>query len=196
MSKFGWSYPAGAANDPNAPYNQEPDPCNDACIEAFLDYEGPHDLYHSVYRHGDVGHTIGFSITGIWGAEGNVKSGPDDFEESRDFYCDDLIPFGTWEDMDSNGFVVTHIMISSIVEGVDECTSTITVDWDQFNIYPKELAEKFWKACDDITKEVEAIWMDTHGCDSCRVHFSYIDELEYCPVWSECPECWGKGIPI
>lgn len=22
MSKFGWSYPPGAANDPNAPYNQ------------------------------------------------------------------------------------------------------------------------------------------------------------------------------
>ena len=27
MSKFGWSYPAGAANDPFAPYNQEEGPC-------------------------------------------------------------------------------------------------------------------------------------------------------------------------
>jgi len=27
MSKFGWSYPAGAANDPFAPYNQEESPC-------------------------------------------------------------------------------------------------------------------------------------------------------------------------
>lgn len=28
MGIFGWSYPAGAANDPNAPYNQNDDgPC-------------------------------------------------------------------------------------------------------------------------------------------------------------------------
>lgn len=26
---LGWSYPAGAENDPNAPYNQEPEP--DSC---------------------------------------------------------------------------------------------------------------------------------------------------------------------
>lgn len=28
MSKFGWSYPAGAANDPFAPYNQTDVPCS------------------------------------------------------------------------------------------------------------------------------------------------------------------------
>lgn len=27
MSIFGWSYPAGAENDPNAPYNQQEGPC-------------------------------------------------------------------------------------------------------------------------------------------------------------------------
>lgn len=27
MSKFGWSYPAGAENDPLAPYNQTDPPC-------------------------------------------------------------------------------------------------------------------------------------------------------------------------
>ena len=26
-SIFGWSYPPGAANDPNAPYNQDDPPC-------------------------------------------------------------------------------------------------------------------------------------------------------------------------
>lgn len=30
MSIFGWSYPPGAANDPNAPYNQE-GPCEVCC---------------------------------------------------------------------------------------------------------------------------------------------------------------------
>jgi hypothetical protein len=38
MSIFGWSYPPGAANDPNAPWNQGDGPCDvcgepvDACI--------------------------------------------------------------------------------------------------------------------------------------------------------------------
>ena len=27
MGIFGWNYPPGAANDPNAPWNQEPGPC-------------------------------------------------------------------------------------------------------------------------------------------------------------------------
>lgn len=30
MSKFGWSYPAGAANDPMAPYNQDVVPEDDS----------------------------------------------------------------------------------------------------------------------------------------------------------------------
>lgn len=32
MGIFGWSYPPGAANDPNAPWNQEDPPC-DVCGE-------------------------------------------------------------------------------------------------------------------------------------------------------------------
>lgn len=35
-SPFGWSYPAGAENDPNAPYNQGPDKCP-VCEEYFDD---------------------------------------------------------------------------------------------------------------------------------------------------------------
>jgi hypothetical protein len=37
MSKFGWNYPPGAANDPRAPYNQ-PDRSHD---HIFEDCEGP-----------------------------------------------------------------------------------------------------------------------------------------------------------
>lgn len=37
MSKFGWSYPPGAANDPNAPYNQNDDgPC-EVCGQSYDD---------------------------------------------------------------------------------------------------------------------------------------------------------------
>lgn len=38
MANFGWSYPPGAANDPNAPYNQEDGACDicgnpvDSCL--------------------------------------------------------------------------------------------------------------------------------------------------------------------
>ena len=35
MSVFGWSYPAGAANDPFAPYNQTDEPCG--CCGRFPD---------------------------------------------------------------------------------------------------------------------------------------------------------------
>ena len=33
MSKFGWSYPPGAENDPNAPYNQDYDDSEESTIE-------------------------------------------------------------------------------------------------------------------------------------------------------------------
>ena len=103
--------------------------------------------------------------------------------------------------MDEHGFVVTHIMVSSIVEGVDECTETIEVDWDQFNLYPKDLAKQFWQACDDIEKEVDSIWNDTHGCETCRQHWNApgngeYDEFDHFPVWTDCPDCGGDGVSI
>ena len=39
MSAFGWWYPAGAANDSNAPYNQgDPPPC--VCGHPLEDHDG------------------------------------------------------------------------------------------------------------------------------------------------------------
>ena len=40
MSLFGWSYPAGAENDPNAPWNQ-PDPQCEVCGEWCGDCQCP-----------------------------------------------------------------------------------------------------------------------------------------------------------
>lgn len=40
MGKFGWSYPAGAANDPNAPWNQEEGPC-EVCGKSLDDCDCP-----------------------------------------------------------------------------------------------------------------------------------------------------------
>ena len=41
MSKFGWHYPAGAANDPYAPYNQEDPPCDNCGYAPGYDCECP-----------------------------------------------------------------------------------------------------------------------------------------------------------
>lgn len=203
MSKFGWSYPAGAANDPNAPYNQDPNLDNNAIMEAFLDHDSPYDLYHSVYKYGSCGHNIGFAIYGVF-TEDNGETGPagvGGVEESHAFYCDDLRQFGNWEQMDEQGFLITGIYVSSIIEGVDETTETIYIEWDQENLYPKELAKLFWQACDDIEKSADDIWMQTHGCDACREHWNGIgngelDEFDLIPVWTDCPDCKGQGIPI
>lgn len=37
---FGWDYPAGAANDPNAPYNQDADYCSKCEEEASINDDG------------------------------------------------------------------------------------------------------------------------------------------------------------
>jgi len=46
MSKFGWSYPAGAENDPNAPYNQPdaPEPNDDDRAQATSEFLETEDL--------------------------------------------------------------------------------------------------------------------------------------------------------
>lgn len=43
MSKFGWSYPPGAAGDPSAPWNQEDGPCAVCCklVDACVCHECP-----------------------------------------------------------------------------------------------------------------------------------------------------------
>jgi hypothetical protein len=67
---FGWSYPPGAANDPNAPYNQQDPPCavcgqmEDGCICPECEecgsvgdprcYTGPEPWDHPTPSHGMI----------------------------------------------------------------------------------------------------------------------------------------------
>jgi hypothetical protein len=202
MSKFGWSYPAGAANDPSAPYNAEDEMDNSSVEEAFEDYEGPYDVYRTTYKYG-IGHTIGFAITGVF-EEDNGEWGPaatGGIEESKTFYCDDLRKLGTWKDLRENGFYISEISVGSIVEGVDECADTIWVDCDGLTFEPKDIRKYFEEACDDVEKHVNEIWDATHGCDACREHWNSAgngeyDEFELIPIWKECPECEGHGACI
>lgn len=62
MSKFGWSYPAGAANDPYAPYNQTDQP-----IDLSDDY--------TLKGHGRKGHGLNGKDADLsYGGQNKVKS--------------------------------------------------------------------------------------------------------------------------
>lgn len=68
MTAFGWSYPAGAENDPNAPWNQgdaprvactqcdfESEECDglvdgDPCPQVYTDEDGEEDTCRAVLR--------------------------------------------------------------------------------------------------------------------------------------------------
>lgn len=54
-NKFGWNYPPGAANDPNAPYNQtEPVEC-DECDGYYME-----DGHEFMPEHGTICHECGY----------------------------------------------------------------------------------------------------------------------------------------
>ena len=80
------------------------------------------------------------------------------------------------------------IQIGSIVEGVDECAHTQELVW------PFDSAD-FWNAVNRVEDDCSRIWNETHGCDTCRAFFG-VAEFELSPVWHECPECDGDGVPI
>ena len=50
MGNFGWDYPAGAANDPNAPYNQ-PDEPEDCTVCSTVMEQSPDGLIHYTVTH-------------------------------------------------------------------------------------------------------------------------------------------------
>lgn len=184
MSKFGWSYPAGAANDPNAPYNQDDIYDNTDFQDQFPEHDSPYQLYHRIYKWG-VGLTIGFTV---YNEEHGVMT----------LYNDDLHTLGSFDDMNRDGNLITELLVSSIVEGVDEGTEEISIEWNPFQTEPDELSTQFWKACDDIADQVHSIWNETHGCETCAQHWGVAFDVECgnIQVWEDCPECFGSGIVI
>ena len=183
MNKFGSSYPPGAANDPFAPYNQEEQPDNSVVEAAFSDRDGPGEVYRVTYKYVDCGPSVGFRFQftesvppdGIddWGGEHVVE---------RWVYCDDLYKFGTWKDVASRGELITGISVSSIVEGVDQCTETHVIEINPFDFEaePDALRKQYDEAVEAVNVEASDIWNATDGV----------------PVWDECPDCHGHGEVI
>ena len=211
MSKFGWSYPAGAGSDPNAPYNQEENPDNSDFEEQFADFDGPYDMYRSVYKYTACGPSIGFYLYFIkepapYMDESGPASGGFGEEIYEYFYCNDLRQFGTWQDMRENGVLILGVGASSIVEGVDQETGWHEVEWRPFEVEPAKLREEFWECVRLVDQEAHDIWNDTHGCDWCRAHWRYEWDngllcVEYMgvgstPVWADCAMCKGHGVAI
>ena len=178
-----------------SPYDDEIED-NSAVETAFADYAGPYDLYRMVYKYTPCGPTIGFTFYGEYGQD-NGESGPGSTYEpphNRTFYCDDLRQCGTWKDLAENGMLVTEILVSSIVEGVDETTETLSVDCDGSTFEPEDIQDNFWKAVTEVDRQAENIWMETHGCPDC-FEGAY-PEHELHPVDEDCKSCEGSGIPI
>lgn len=89
---------------------------------------------------------------------------------------------GAWINFREDG-----VDIGSIVEGVNECTDTIKLDYEKFT------DEDFWQALKKIEQQAKEIWDRTHGCDDCSEE---IDENGNRPINPDCPTCKGEGIII
>lgn len=102
--------------------------------------------------------------------------------------------------------ICTVLYISSIVEGVEQCTGTHKVDLTKMR-GPKAAIKAIYAACDAVEKEADEIWKSTHGCEQCaKLQGYYSGETDetcagldgFTPCHPECknPECMGKGVVI
>ncbi|SHG89180.1 hypothetical protein [Bradyrhizobium erythrophlei] len=116
---------------------------------------------------------------------------------------------GSWvwgEDLSVEGSFFTALSVTSIVEGVDQTTTTHVIDLlDEKFETPKQAAEAYGAALIAVEDEATTIWNDTHGCPTCATHFGNVasNGIETCkgddgitPVWDKCPDCKGYGSII
>lgn len=182
-------------------YDNE-DPDNRYFAQAFPDADGPNELYRQVYKYTDCGAYLSVQIEYYKTLE------PDGFNEfpsdqlvSEWVHCGELSRLGTWKDMDQQGILVTALSVGSIVEGVDHGTDDIEVEANQLEEEPKEFRNRFDKALEEVEKEAEFIWNETHGCESCQAYWTdqgldIDDSGGIVPVYQYCPDCKGSGVII
>ena len=90
---------------------------------------------------------------------------------------------GAWVNFPTEG--PPRVELGSIVEGVDQVTSTHTLTW------PFEM-DQWWKTLAAVETEAQEIWEATHGCPDCGNE----DETGYIPINRKCPSCQGEGQVI
>ena len=180
---------------------------NQYFVESFPDADSPFQLYRRVYKYSDCGAYLSVLINYVEVLE---PSGLDDYphevERSQWIHSDELAKLGTWAEMDHRGVLVTGFLLGSIVEGVDQETGVYELEVRQLDEEPKQFAERFYKALEDVEREAEFIWNQTHGCETCAKHWQvdeYHGDAEFTwgldgvtPVWKDCPDCNGYGAVI
>jgi hypothetical protein len=162
--------------------------------DAFPDADSPAELYRQVYKYTACGAYLSVLIEYYKTIE------PDGFNDfpfdklvTEWFHCGELGQLGTWKDLDEKGVLVTAMMVGSIVEGVDQCTQSIEVEAQQLDEEPEDYYKRFYVALDEVEKEADFIWNETHGCETCAKHFGVDLDAELSPVWAECPDCEASG---
>ena len=178
---------------------------NQYFAKVFPDSKGLGDLYRQTYKYTACGPWLSARIQYIKVLE---PDGFDEYPHEQEvvewFHSDDLYRLGSWSDMDSNGVLVTALMVGSIVEGVDHGTDEHEIEVKQLDEEPAVFARRFYKAVKEVNDEANSIWNDTHGCETCAKHWysEGWEEGEYgrfegndgmTPVWKDCPDCGGFG---
>ena len=170
--------------------------------EAFPDADSPSELYRQVYKYTSCGAYLSVQIQYYKTME------PDGFNEFpfdqlviEWVHCGELSRLGTWKDMDSQGVLITALLVGSIVEGVDYGTDNIEIDAKQTDEDPAEYRKRFDAALTEVEQQADSIWNDTHGCESCVSYWTdqgldIDDSGGLVPVYKYCPDCQGSGVSI
>lgn len=183
--------------DPDRYFADEP-LTNWAIAEVFGDYGSLAELYRQVYKSTACGPTIGAMIAYV--DETDEEGFP--INKTEWFYCAELRQWGTFKDMDEQGALVMALSVSSIVEGIDATTETITIEIDHESTDPDEIRTRFWDAVQWVNSEAEILWNQTHGCDKCREWYEKQGvtgnewgdfETGNTPIYEHCPQCYGHG---
>lgn len=85
-------------------------------------------------------------------------------------------------------FVHQGIEVGSIVEGIDQETDVIRLTYTF-------MASDLWDALDEIERQANDLWEETHGCSQCGI-LNGEPDAELTAVNPTCPECNGKGVSI
>jgi hypothetical protein len=96
------------------------------------------------------------------------------------------------------------VLVSSIVEGVEQTTDTVEVDLTKRGTRKTgTILARLDAAVAIVEQQARRIWMNTHGCESCKRHWCKVGKtfLDSCPdgltpVWLKCRKCNGRGIVI
>ena len=174
MSKFGWSYPAGAASDPFAPWNEQelPGEYTTAANNArkLFKHFGANtwgDVYRALYKGTDCGVSVSIAVEGA----------------EKLFHGNDLYKF------DCNA-PVCAVQIGSIVEGVDFDCATLTLDLTQKGTRKTgNIVKRLFALVAEVEAEAKYIWQQTHGCDDCGIE----GEWGHQAINPDCKTCKGFG---